>query len=435
MTRNTLVPYPPLSVDAGFPARVAWLSQFDGSVGGKAVPPASALEAWLQQSGHLQIDTISVVERAHHHVLWSRDHRYTPALLEELESRDRNIFEYWAHAAAYLPLEDYRYCLPRMRRIAASGHEWFPTDDAVVDKVRQRIRDEGPLRSQDFESEGRRGPWWDWKPAKAALEFLFMSGELMVASRPGFQKVYDLTERVLPSMVDTTYPSDAEMAAWYVERASRALGCFRRRDLAYQRKDGLSGIPAELAERLADGRLLQLAVEGRSETDWYAAPQAVELAGSRQPDHKMHLLSPFDNLIIDRRRTVAIFGYDYTLECYVPAAKRRFGYFSLPLFYAGRPVGSIDCKADRKRAVLELRGCSRVLPGSGPQTSRQQNGRGGAHGALAGALSGTQSVGDVAACSYAELRSALPEAAVAALDEEIAAFAAFNGCAAVSCGS
>ena len=338
----------------------------------------SSAAAALERLGYVQIDTISVVERAHHHVLWSRDRSYRPSVLPALEAEPRQAFEYWAHAAAYLPLSDYRYCLPRMRRIASEGHEWFPSDRRVVDWVRDRIRAEGPLRSQDFESDGARGPWWDWKPAKAALEYLFQSGELMVASRPGFQKLYDLAERVLPPGTDTSFPSDEEMGDWYVRRAAVALGVFTLRDIAYQRKDGTTGIAAALARACEAGSLqpciVQAPVGGegvaaatfsatagsgeKSVKSWCASGLLPRFAGYGKPDFRDHdvrparILSPFDNLLIDRKRARRIFGLEYTIECYVPAARRKFGYFALPVFYQGSAVGLIDCKADRKNGIL-----------------------------------------------------------------------------------
>lgn len=347
----------------------------------------------LERLGYVQIDTISVVERAHHHILWSRDRNYRSSVLPALEAAPRQAFEYWAHAAAYLPLSDYRYCLPRMRRIAAQGHEWFPSDHQVVDWVRDRIRAEGPLRSQDFESEGARGPWWDWKPAKAALEFLFQSGELMVAARPGFQKLYDLAERVLPAGTDASFPYEDEMADWYVRRAASALGVYTLRDIAYQRKDATAGISGALERACEAGKLQPCVVQGllagsggttgsvtggdktagggKTAQSWcdsgllsrYAGIGASGFGGSGHDEsggcnsgdddgRRVRILSPFDNLVIDRKRACRIFGLKYTVECYVPAAKRKFGYFALPVFYHGRPVGLIDCKADRNNAVL-----------------------------------------------------------------------------------
>lgn len=342
--------------------RLAFLAQFrcNGPLPGpRASLPVRTAAANLSRIGYAQIDTISVVERAHHHVFWSRDDAYRPPALAALEAEPRAAFEYWAHAAAYLPMEDYRFCLPRMRRIASEGHEWFPSDARVVDWVRDRIRAEGPLRSQDFESQGARGPWWDWKPAKAALEFLFQSGQLMVVSRPGFQKLYDLSERALPPSVDRTYPADAEMADWYVRRAALALGAFAERDVAYMRKDATGGIRAALGRAVDRGRLVPVTVDGQARPARWACVDVMGLSSSRAAGlpagRPARILSPFDNLIIDRRRCKRVFGLDYTLECYVPQPKRAFGYFALPLFWKGAPVGLLDCKAERRDGVLRVR--------------------------------------------------------------------------------
>ncbi|MBU0926812.1 MAG: winged helix DNA-binding domain-containing protein [Spirochaetes bacterium] len=318
----------------------------------------------LERLGYVQIDTISVVERAHHHVLWSGDGRYRPPCLPALEAEPRRAFEYWAHAAAYLPIGDYRYCLPRMKRVAETGHDWFPTEPRVVQGVLERIRSEGPLRSADFAGgDGPRGPWWDWKPAKAALEFLFMSGTLLVASRPGFQKLYDLAERVLPPGIDARFPSDEEMGDWYVDRASRAYGIFAEADVAYLRKDGLAGIGAALERAVDSGRLVRVGVEGDEKRAQWAAPAALEAAapgeapgGGLGPDGRpVRILSPFDNYVIDRKRARRLIGLDYTLECYVPAAKRKFGYFALPVIWKGKPAGLLDCSADRKTRTLVVK--------------------------------------------------------------------------------
>jgi len=399
----------PLVLDAQEAGTIAFRASFGGAVSpgqlastGKAdfvgrVASVDRAVAALERLGHVQIDTISVVERAHHHILWSRDREYRSSVLPTLEAEPRRAFEYWAHAAAYLPLSDYRYCLPRMRRIAAQGHEWFPSDRRVVDWVRDRIRAEGPLRSQDFAGDGPRGPWWDWKPAKAALEYLFQSGELMVAARPGFQKLYDLAERVLPADTDTSFPSEDEMGDWYVRQAASALGVFTLRDIAYQRKDTTAGIARALDKACEEGRLQPCVVRessavaagpagntgkaggggnvgkggsfgkagagGQFVRSWCDSGLLSRYAGCGAPesgdgdsgggeDRPVRILSPFDNLIINRKRASRLFGLDYTLECYVPAAKRRFGYFGLPVFYQGRPVGLLDCKADRKNNVL-----------------------------------------------------------------------------------
>ncbi|HAE22714.1 MAG TPA: hypothetical protein DCG47_10390 [Spirochaetaceae bacterium] len=344
------------------------------------------------------------MERAHHHVLWNRVASYSPPVLDELQGENRLAFEYWAHAAAYLPMEDYRYCLPRMRRIEGEGHEWFPHDARMVDWVLKRIEAEGPLRSQDFESEGARGPWWDWKPAKAALEFLFQSGRLMVRARPGFQKLYDLRERVLPASVDTSFPTDEDMADWYVRCARSAQGIFSVRDLAYNRKDGKVLLSAALERAGEAGSLLPARVlsgqglaegVGANDEGYWVDPVAYATLGDSPGARPIRILSPFDNFIIDRKRSLRLLGHDYTLERYVPAAKRRFGYFSLPIFLYERPVGLVDCKADRKAGRLIIKRCE---------------------------------LGDGGETRVVKSPRSIPKAYKGAFLDELKAFAAFNAC-------
>jgi uncharacterized protein YcaQ len=167
----------------------------------------------IEQIGYVQIDTISIVERAHHHVLGSRVANYRPTMLEQLVG-ERKLFEYWFHAAAWLPMADYRFSLPRMHQLNGERHWFKGSNPRLMHEILARIAADGPLRARDFEDTRQSNSgWWDWKPAKQALEQLFMQGELMVSARQGFQKVYDLPERVLPDWVDTRMPTLDEFAA------------------------------------------------------------------------------------------------------------------------------------------------------------------------------------------------------------------------------
>ena len=164
----------------------------------------------IKAINYVQIDSISVVARAHHHSIWNRTENYDPIHLEQLLA-DKQIFEYWSPAAAYLPMKNYRYTLPRKTAFAQGDEHWFRKDKKCMAFVLQRIRAEGSLQAKDFkDTRTEKTGWWDWKPAKKALEQLFMEGELMVVNRQGFQKVYDITERVLPSTIDTNMPSEEE---------------------------------------------------------------------------------------------------------------------------------------------------------------------------------------------------------------------------------
>jgi hypothetical protein len=315
----------------------------------------------IESIGFIQIDTISVVERAHHHILWSRVPGYERGMIASLEGSPRRILEYWAHAASYVPIMDYRFCLPRMERVRTYGHDWYRCDQATVALVRDRIRAEGPLEAKDFEDdgEGKRG-WWDRKPAKQALEFLHQSGEVVTATRTGFRKVYDLAERHIDASVDARMPTLAEMGDWYVRQAARAYGLFARDEIAYQRKELKDGIDAALARLVESGELLRAEVDGLPDRPyWVDAALLERAAGAAAParaEPRLYILSPFDPFLIIRKRFERLFGVRYTIECYLPAAKRSFGYFALPLLLTGpggaRFAGLMDAKADRRSKHL-----------------------------------------------------------------------------------
>lgn len=322
----------------------------------RAAPFGRGLDAMhraLEQLGYVQIDTISIVMRAHHHTLWNRVPNYQPAHLDHLV-RDRRAFEYWFHAAAYLPMRDFRFALPRMHALKSGERHWFKVKDhklmrAIVD----RIRSEGPLMARDFESpKGRNQGWWDWKPAKRALEQLYMQGDLMITAREGFQKVYDLTERVLPPGIDTTTPTADEFAGYLLETAVRAHGFASPKEITYLRRGTAirKALRARLDALVSDRSLVVVRDNG---TDYYADPDLLDRATPRTLA-RVRLLSPFDNAVIQRDRNVALHDYDYQIECYVPAPKRRFGYFCLPILYRDRFVGRVDCKAHRKQRRFDL---------------------------------------------------------------------------------
>jgi uncharacterized protein YcaQ len=308
----------------------------------------------IEQLGYVQIDTIAVVERAHHHVFWSRVENYRPKFLDQLV-KQREIFEYWFHAAAWLPMRDYRFALPRMRKMNGERN-WFEISDRkLTDSILQRIQIEGPLRTRDFADtrEVSKG-WWDWKPAKQALEQLFMRGELMVSGRQGFQKVYDLAERVLPDWVDSSMPSMDEYASHLIDTTLRAHGFASLVSMTYLRKGKplRDAVKQQLQQRL-EANLLTT-VERGNNNPVYIDPELLE---TRAPHSsaQVRILSPFDNAVIQRQRGREIFAFDYQIECYVPAPLRQFGYFCLPIMYRDRLVGRIDCKAHRAGGSLEIR--------------------------------------------------------------------------------
>lgn len=310
----------------------------------------------IERLGWVQIDSISVVSRAHDHVLQARVPGYRPALLERLQ-REHRVFEYWAHAAAYLPMRDYRFAIPRMQDMRERRERWVRSHDlALMREVLERVRRDGPLQARDFEAPaGHRGGWWEWKPTKRALEQLFMQGDLMVIGRVGFQKVYDLPERVLPDWVDAREPTLEDYARHLVERHLDAFGFASVRACAYQRRT--PGLPHAVHEVLEAGRrssTLQRFAVPAPERSLYVDAAALA-AAAPAVRRRAALLSPFDNLVILRHRCLTLFGLDYQLECYVPAAKRRFGYYCLPVLYHDRLIGRADCKAHRRAGELEVK--------------------------------------------------------------------------------
>ncbi len=323
----------------------------------KLAPFGAGKQATLRALEHLsyvQIDTLAVVERAHHHILWSRIPSYTPVHLESL-LEERQIFEHWSHAAAFLPMRDYRFALPRMNAVKRGESKWFASvSDKDEKEVLARIRSDGPLGARDFESsKEQQGSWWNWKPAKKTLEKLFFQGELMVSSRQGMQKVYDLRERVLPTNADTREPSLREFSEYLIDSSLKAHGFTTQKQVTHLRQgaDLRRLINTLLKERIAEGTLIELAVPGLPSV--FSVPEIFETKRARS-DSKLRLLSPFDNAVIHRTRIEKIFDFNYSIECYTPKPKRQFGYFCLPLLYREALVGRADCKADRKNKRLDV---------------------------------------------------------------------------------
>lgn len=316
----------------------------------------------IRRMSALQIDTIHVVARSPYLVLWSRLGGYEPRWLDELLDEGR-IFEYWSHEACFLPTEDFPLYRHRMIDPGSLGwkysHEWLEAHRVEVERMLALIRERGPVRSKDFtRTDGKSGGWWEWKPEKRALEMLFTAGRLMVARRDKFQRIYDLRERVLPSWDDSQLPSLEEANRRLALKAVRALGVTKARWVGdYFRTDKRA--TASLVRALADeGRLLRASVEGWDEQG-YAHPDNLSLiesaAAGKLVPRRTTLLSPFDPLVWDRARAREMFGFDYRLECYTPAPKRIYGYFTLPVLCRGALIGRLDAKAHRKEKRFEVK--------------------------------------------------------------------------------
>ncbi|MEM9481757.1 MAG: crosslink repair DNA glycosylase YcaQ family protein, partial [Verrucomicrobiota bacterium] len=245
------------------------------------------------------------------------------------------------------------FSLPRKNALARREQEhWFERDAKMEKAVLERITAEGPLLARDFEHGGRKKAGeWRAKPAKRALENLFMQGDLMCARRINFQKVYDLTERVLPSGTNTKEPGEEEYARHLVVRFLQANGLGRAAEVAYLRAGRKRGVARVMEEMESAGEINRVRV---GEQDYFILPESLNLLGKRLTRGRVKILSPFDNLVIQRKRMQALFDFDYLIECYLPASKRRHGYFSLPILWDGRLAARMDCKVERKKAVFHI---------------------------------------------------------------------------------
>ena len=320
----------------------------------------NAVASIVEKLGYVQIDTISVINRAHHHTLWIRMPQYQIQDLHKAQKEQKSIFEYWGHAMSYLPMTDYRFSLPYKKRLNSPYGKWIKSRlekcGDIMEPTFQRIRKEGPLASRDFASEGEhRGTWWDWRPVKMALELLFWQGRLMVAERKNFQKIYDLPERVLPDWVDTAMPTDEELGRFLVLRALKAYGIANEREIGdYLRVAEKRVIVQALQDMCSAHEVLPVLVKvNGKELDYYLLPETLELGEKvLNKNDRVFIFSPFDNFCIQRERIKTFFNFDYALECYLKPEQRKFGYFAIPLFWKDRFIGRIDAKADRKAKML-----------------------------------------------------------------------------------
>ena len=325
----------------------------------------------IDRLGFVQLDSISVVERAHHHILYTRLDGYEARHLEELQAKGR-VFEHWTHDASIIPAAFFPMWRHRFDKVAwgtwlrqQMGRNYKKT----LEEVRRRIEHEGPLMARHFEAPNRKsGPWWDWKPAKAALEYWWRTGELAIPRREQFQKVYDLTHRVLPGEILAKAHSPEEYVDWSCRSALERLGIATPRELA-QFWGGLTPAVAAAwcvkAEKR--GEVVAVQVEADPATtarravafpDWVTRSATIQ---DRCGNHEqMRLLSPFDPLIRDRARCLRLFGFDYRFEAFVPEPKRTYGYYVLPVVWSRgcdcTLVARVNPALDRAKGELVIKG-------------------------------------------------------------------------------
>ena len=334
-------------------------------------PPTGAakgaeLAALIRRIGFVQVDSINTVERAQHMILWSRRQAYRPEALRPLIERDRTLWEHWTHDASILPVETFPYWKHRFardeERLRDNWKRWFRDGyEGQFDTILQRISDHGPLTSSDVgEGEARgKGGWWDWHPSKTALEWLWRTGRLAITRRDGFQKVYDLTERVIPAAVRAEEPDFAAKVDWACGAALDRLGFASASEIqAYWNAVPKEAVGPWVKAALARGEVVEIAVEGASEETRraLARPDVLDRAmDCPEPGGRLRVLSPFDPALRDRARAEFLFGFFYRIEVFVPEPKRRWGYYVFPVLEGDRLVGRLDAKAHRQEGVLRVR--------------------------------------------------------------------------------
>jgi uncharacterized protein YcaQ len=346
---------------------------------------APSVAKLIERLGFVQVDSIQRVERAHHLILGARLDGYRPALLERLAFEKRAVFEHWTHDAAYIPVSLFPYWKLRFERREKQmrGRHWFKTrlgadPDATIARVLRRIQREGALRARDFVRGAERPStgWWDWTPEKTALEFLWQSGRLAISGRERFDKIYDLVERVLPEAHARPAPSHAEHVEWACSSALERLGAATSGELAsFWRAVSVRDAAEWCRQALSQHRVVPVTLGAAKG----AAPRpGVALADWKSrvrrapgPSAELRLLAPFDPVLRDRRRLERLFAFDYRFEAFTPAAKRRYGYYVLPILERDRLVGRLDPRHDRARGALVVEGLW-WEPGIRPTAARRR---------------------------------------------------------------
>ncbi|WP_454617225.1 winged helix-turn-helix domain-containing protein [Bradyrhizobium cenepequi] len=314
----------------------------------------AAVAAAVEHLGYVQIDTINVIERAHHHILYSRIPDYRRADLRHAQSVDRSVFEYWTHALSYVPAADLRFFLPAMRQHGREGHKWFNSvTPADMRKVMRLIR-QGPLTIRDIDDDvlvEKEHLWQSRKPSKRALQLAFYTGVLTISERNGMLKTYDLMVRHFGWDKPPKPASGREITAYLLDRALRSQGVVSLDSICHLDAPSKKPVRRLIEARLRRGELVPVALEGAGKQEHWSRPEALQPAGEGDPA-LVHILSPFDPLIIQRKRTELFFGYGHRFEAYVPKEKRLFGYFALPVLVGYEIVAAIDLKTDRPNKKL-----------------------------------------------------------------------------------
>jgi uncharacterized protein YcaQ len=320
---------------------------------------AQAVAAAVDHLGYVQIDTIHVIERCHHHILYSRIPAYRRADLRQAQSADKSVFEYWTHALSYVPAKDFRYFVPAMREHKREGHQWFASvQPADTRKVMRLLRQGGPLTIRDIEDDvltEKEHLWQSRKPSKRALQLAFYAGDVTISERTGMLKTYELMARHFGWEKLPKGASAADITAYLLDRALRSQGIVSLDSICHLDAQSKAAVRTLVKARVRRGELVPVALDGAGKHEHWVRPEVLETnrsATTGDGEGLVHILSPFDPLIIQRKRTELFFDYGHRFEAYVPKEKRQFGYFALPVLVGEDIVAAIDLKTDRQNKKL-----------------------------------------------------------------------------------
>lgn len=304
----------------------------------------------IDHLGFVQLDTNYVVERAHHHVMAARIPGYQTEWLAKL-CEDGRVYEYFTSDAGYLPMRDFRFSLPVKKAFEMQGKAISKPEINLMKEILDRVEREGALMVGDFENDRMEASsgWWDWRPAKVALERLYLNGHLMISRTKSFQKVYDMPLNLVPQETDLTLPTAEEYARFIIFRTLAALGIAAVKEMSWRaRRVKGNLIKTELEKMVQNAEVKMVTVEGLKGPLYMRSNQEINIKLADE----VFILSPFDILNVFRHRLKDFFNFDYQIECFVPAPKRQYGYFSLPVLAGEIFIARMDAKADRKQKVL-----------------------------------------------------------------------------------
>ncbi len=363
MSRRTTEPHPITKRRA----RRIWLNaqRLDRPAPFGHGPEATRLA--IEHLGYVQIDTINVIERCHHHILYCRIPTYSRAYLHQAQSLDKTVFEYWTHALSYVPTRDIAVFLPAMKDYAKAPARWYGrVTRKDLRKVLNLLRENGPLTIRDIEDDvlvEKHHPWASRKPSKRALQLAFHTGAVTISARSGMLKTYDLMDRHFGWEKPPKAATERQIADYLLERALRSQGIVSLDSICYQAAKRKPAVRKLIEAKLRRKELVRVALEGLERGEFWARAEALD-APHEPAGEPVHILSPFDPLIIQRNRLKQFFDYEHRFEAYVPKEKRVYGYFALPVLVDDEIVAAIDLKTDRQRQKLIVQKWSWVGSGA-----------------------------------------------------------------------